>query len=1738
MSGPNSLKGHIGQRLSGVFRSLSIGIIICLPLLPVSSFARPVRVATYNIEFGTGPVGSDKYNAIRSTLARMDADIVCFQELWPDTFAAWSNMAASLGYSNTAIGANAPFSGGMYLGYASRFPILSTASAMSPPGAVELTRYPFRAVVAVPDAQRPLVLWTMHHKSSDANIDKFRRAVEARRAVQNIDAYVAANPDHNEYLFVGDMNEDIRDSQTAQYASQPSGAPDNYVLGADVSFPVLYSKFPTDRYADAGLGLVRMPAYWENSTTPITRIASGRQLDYVFLSPALMDSPLGAPVAETYYSANDLGGGLPKAGARLAAGTSAAASDHLPIFFDIEMADYSTVIPSATFSSIGEAGGPFAPTSKTYVIRETNTFSTSWSIAADVAWLSISETNPVVAPLVPRNIVVSFNAGATSLAPGTYEGSLTFRNLTTGIVEIRHVVLTIRDHLAVAPEEGFASAGLLGGPFTPSSKVYVVTNKSAVSRAFTAIASTNWLTVSPASGTIPARQAVPVTVSINANANPLLGKTYSASVVFSNQASGLVHGRPVTLAISGALCDAVDHCDRSWTTGGNSVWYYQTTNTSDGVDAARSGPVTNKQTSWLETSVTGPGQIAFSWKVSSRAAFHPLTFFDNGKQRALISGAVDWTRYTHELTSGVHTLRWTMDLSNITAAQSNSAGWLDQIAIDYFAITPTNVWTASGILDGPYSPPSKTYFLTNGGTATLQWSAAPAVPWITAEPPYGTLAPGSTSTVTLLLNESANALPLGSNVATVAFANQNSGITVSRRVVVVVSGDFCHAVDQCQVVWTNGGNSHWSYQTNDTHDGIDVARSGQIFSNQQSWAETTFRGPVYLSWHWKVNAPTGHYLRFTDNGTTRAQITGTPGWAAREFELGEGMHTARWAFVTGNFGVNYWSDAGWLDQVVLDYLAVLPTNGWSSTGYLGGPFLPESATYVVTNAGPIPLFWSAAAEADWFAIEPSSGELAPDSSVAVVCSLTAVADSLPYGRYSDRIVFSNVVSGSVRQRPVYLTVDDPLCAAIEACDAPWPGWTTGGNAPWFHQPFTAYDGVDAAQSGPVLPAASGQYSWMETTVAGPATVGFRWKVSSTTNAHALRFMLDGAAQSAISGVTPWIHRGQRVPEGTHTVQWVFNNNGQAAAGSNAAWLDQVALSRLLADPQDVWRLSAMPGGPFEPSARTYVLTNAGPDAIEWSASASTNWLTATPSGGTLEAGESLPVEVALTENAALLSPGLHAASMHFVDTNKMVPAICPVELGIFDHFLIDPAEPTNAATGFFGGPFSPVSFVYTVTNTSDLHMKCFAFSSASWLTVTPASRTVWAHQTTEFTATLNAAALRGAANQAQLVFSNETTRMVQSRWVTLALEDGFDVTTDMWSPSGPAGGPFSPATMVYVVSNRSPEPRNWTVRTPNNWLAIDPAGGTVPGSSAVQVVAATTTNALALGRNSYVAAILFSNQTSGITYPRSAVLAIDNVFCDAPDACDFDWTFGGRLPWFFQTNVTHDGIDAARSGPIADSQDSWMEISVEGPGIISFWWIPSSDGADRVQFLVDGAEHASRGAGGPFIEFQYYVENLVPGIHQLRWRYYKNGSNSWFDDCAWVDQIVWIPTTAMGVPIQWYRDHGLEPTQGESWNTIDLLPAASGDPNWIQYYAGLDPNDPDARFRIVEINRAAGQATFIHWRGGTNGPTAPYVVQSTTNLEIGPWATTGSAPRAEGLNIWTNPEPADVKRYYRILAPR
>ena len=1696
-------------------------------LLPAAS-AREVRVATFNILQGTGDVGSEAYNATRDVLLRIDADVVCFQELYFSSIAPWTNMAAELGYPYTAMGGNNPLADSLSLGFFSRFPFLATNHVASPPGAVELTRFPFRAVVDVPDALHPLVLWTSHHKSGAANLDKFRRSIEALRISQDIAAYLADHPDHLELVLTGDMNDDIRDAQSpAAYSSQPSGAPGYYVLGPDVSFPVPYATFPSDRYADAGLS--RVSAFWEGTSTPITRPSSSRQLDYIFLSPALMSSPLGAPQAEVYHSLNDAGGGLPKLGSPLPSGTSATASDHLPIFVDIQMADFSCVIPTAPFRPSGDPGGPFNPSSQTFVLTETNAFESAWIVEPDVDWLSIDPPSCSLAPFEPLEIAAFLNERADALPPGLHAASIAFLNETTGLLETRDVLLTVHDYLDVSPSNGFASAGLVGGPFSPSSTSYVVTNKSASPIAFSTSASHSWLSISPSSGLLQPGQAATVQVALNANAAALPIGAHSDTLVFSNHVTGLTHERPVALSVAGLLCDALDDCSLAWSTGGDAPWTFQSAVASDGADAAQSGALAPNQSSWLETTVEGPLRIRFDWKTSSRSA-HFVRFLVDGAQRASLAGETEWTREFHDIASGVHTLRWAYATS-ATAPQGSNAAWLDQIRFDFLSISPSSSWTAAGLPGGPFLPSSRSYVLTNSGAKSLTWSVSCLADWLDLSPPSGELPPGASSSVVIALNPNAASKPLGSYPSQLVFSNALSGLAQLRPVALETTGSLCDALDDCLLSWSSGGDAPWFNQTNRTFDASDAAQAGSLSTNQQSWIETTIQGPARVTFQWRVSSLSPASLRFLLDGSPRASISGTPtSWARRLVDIPSGAHTLRWVYVTSNLPPSY-ENTGWLDQIVVDPLSVSPLTDWHASGLPGGPFSPASRTYTLTNSGLAAASWTASSSTNWLSLSPPAGSLAPGEAASVTASLvSASAALLPLGSHPASLVFSNLASGLTSSIPAFLDTRGSLCDSTEAC---FLDWSSGGVLPWFPQTSTSFDGVDAAQSGAL---SSNQQSWIEALVVGPVQLHFQWRASSRTNTHLLSFLIDGSTRATLSGATDWSARSFEIPPGVHTARWAYANSSTAPSNANAAWIDQVQLERFAVTPTNGWTAYGLPGGPFSPPSQTYVLTNAGAESLAWSASSNQPWLSLSPSSGSLAPGEGAAVELSFNTNAAAFPVGTRSAIATF---SNLLSGTClqrAVSLVVRDHLVVSPNSSSHS--GFVGLPSSPGFQTFSLSNAGPDEIEWALVGATNWLSPQTSSGALAPGASAQVLVSLNedSHSLPTGRNTSYFTFSNLTTHLNQYIWVYLNQQHPLQLSPASWFAVGPVGGPFSPPAASFTLTNSCPSPQRWSLFCDAPWLSLDPPEGTLPSRSSQSLSASLNALSLDLPMGAHSASLLLLNLDNGTTLTQTVHLAVGINVCDAVEACDLAWSLGGDAPWLVQTNSTHDGVDALACAPISDNQEIWIQTTATGPGTLSFWWSVSSEpNYDFLEFHIDGAL-TNRISGT--IAWQPLSYSLPAGSHTLRWRYAKDVSDFAGADAAWLDQVAWSPaSSAMGVPLAWYQRFGLAPPPGASYDDLDWLPAASGEPLWRQYLSGLDPTQPADAFRILLIHQPPGASPRIEWRGGTNGPSSPYVIQGATHLPDGPWTPLGSSPRAPGLNVWTNPAPADPSRFFRIQAP-
>lgn len=144
-----------------------------------------------------------------------------------------------------------------------------------------------------------------------------------------------------------------------------------------------------------------------------------------------------------------------------------------------------------------------------------------------------------------------------------------------------------------------------------------------------------------------------------------------------------------------SLADALDQPLRAFLTGGDASWLPQTATTHDLVDAAKAGPISDGQFTWVQTHVVGPATATFWWKVSSEDGYDFL-FCDLDTVPLLkISGQLDWQQETVTLGDGDHILRWTYRKDRNTSA-GNDTGWLDQLQI---APTPAQPKISNVTLD-------------------------------------------------------------------------------------------------------------------------------------------------------------------------------------------------------------------------------------------------------------------------------------------------------------------------------------------------------------------------------------------------------------------------------------------------------------------------------------------------------------------------------------------------------------------------------------------------------------------------------------------------------------------------------------------------------------------------------------------------------------------------------------------------------------------------------------------------------------------------------------------------------------------------------------------------------------------------------------------------------------------------------------------------------------------------------
>lgn len=370
-------------------------------------------------------------------------------------------------------------------------------------------------------------------------------------------------------------------------------------------------------------------------------------------------------------------------------------------------------------------------------------------------------------------------------------------------------------------------------------------------------------------------------------------------IVFS--LSGSDTSSVASLSVDPALASALDTSLLTWSTGGGNGWFRTTSDSHDGGDSATCFSTSAEP--WMQTSVTGPGTLAFWWTFpASLLGSDSLGFYEDDVQQVSIrqTGRPIWAKRTIYIGAGSHTLKWAYNWgSRMTGGPAgvNQVAFSSGATAAFIATQPAPQTTVAGS--------SATFTVGASGTPplTYQWRSNGA-----------DIAGATNSSLTL-----ANVQPVQATDYSVVVVNSfGSPVTSSNALLSVTTIPLAVAMDYAGPVWAPSGNAQWFGQVSVTHDGVDAAQSGWVTNNQSCFLDATLVGPGTLSFWWKVSSETNwDFLIFSVNGVQKAYISGEVDWKQQTFDLPAGHQALHWTYIKDD-SISRGLDAAWLDQVSYD----------------------------------------------------------------------------------------------------------------------------------------------------------------------------------------------------------------------------------------------------------------------------------------------------------------------------------------------------------------------------------------------------------------------------------------------------------------------------------------------------------------------------------------------------------------------------------------------------------------------------------------------------------------------------------------------------------------------------------------------------------------------------------------------------------------------------------------------------
>jgi uncharacterized repeat protein (TIGR02543 family) len=246
--------------------------------------------------------------------------------------------------------------------------------------------------------------------------------------------------------------------------------------------------------------------------------------------------------------------------------------------------------------------------------------------------------------------------------------------------------------------------------------------------------------------------------------------------------------------------------------------------------------------------------------------------------------------------------------------------------------------------------------------------------------------------------------------------------------------------------------------------------------------------------------------------------------------------------------------------------------------------------------------------------------------------------------------------------------------------------------------------------------------------------------------------------------------------------------------------------------------------------------------------------------------------------------------------------------------------------------------------------------------------------------------------------------------------DGVRYVCTGWTGTGsvPASGSGSSATFTIIEDSRITW--NWrkeywidftivgkgTSTFSGQWVSAD-TDISIPFSPSVPYYT------LSLSGDAEGAILGEGSITVSATAPRSVILTVtEHTYETALDNDELSWTSGGASVWFPQVAITHDGVDAVRSGQVLGDDVSTLSTVVEGPGRLSWWWMLDAGGSAGVDVFVDDALVGFLRSASDWESASVKISDF--GTHAVRFEFWNAGTSATATDFACLDEVGWAFT--------------------------------------------------------------------------------------------------------------------------------